>query len=100
MAPRTFTVATSVQDPLIAEKLVEALREKELDAFWRPGGAASAAAFAAASPAFWDIFVPTEALQSAEDVIRAVLEDVEKNADENARAAEEEALSGETPVGD
>lgn len=100
MAPRTFTVATSVQDPLTAEQLVEALREKELDAFSRPGGAASAAAFASASPAFWDIFVPSEALQAAEEVIRGVLEDVEKNADENARAAEEEALSGENPVGE
>jgi hypothetical protein len=100
MAPRTFTVATTVQDPLIAERLVEALREKELDAFSRPGGAASSAAFAAASPAFWDIFVPSESLAAAAEVIRGVLEDVEKNADENARAAEEEALSGETPVGD
>lgn len=98
MAPRTFAVATSVQDPLIAEQIVEALREKELDAFSRPGGAASAAAFASASPAFWDIFVPAESLEKAEQIIREVLEDVEKNADENARAAEEEALSGENPV--
>lgn len=100
MAPRTFAVATSVQDPLIAEQLVEALREKELDAFSRPGGAASAAAFAAASPAFWDIFVPSESFSQAEAIIREVLEDVEKNAEENARAAEEEALSGENPVGE
>lgn len=98
MAPRTFAIATTVQDPLSAERLVEALREKELDAFSRPGGAASAAAFASASPAFWEIFVPHEALPQAEALIREVLEDVEKNADENARAAEEEALSGENPV--
>jgi hypothetical protein len=100
MAPRTFAVATSVQDPLIAEQLVEALREQGLDAFSRPGGAASAAAFAAASPAFWDIFVPSESFAKAESTIREVLEDVEKNAEENARAAEEEALSGENPVGE
>lgn len=100
MAPRTFAVATSVQDPLIAEKLVEALREKELDAFSRPGGAASAAAFASASPAFWEILVPSESFELAERIIRELLEDVEKNAEENARAAEEEALSGETPVGE
>jgi len=100
MAPRTFAIATSVQDPLTAERLVEALRAKELDAFSRPGGAASAAAFAAASPAFWDIFVPSEALGEAERVIREILEDVEKNAEANAKAAEEEALSGETPVGE
>jgi hypothetical protein len=101
MAPRTFAVATSVQDPLIAERLVAALREKQLDAFSRAGGAASAAAFASASPAFWDVLVPSEALEQAEGVIREVLDDVEAHAEENARAAEEEeeALSGEHPLG-
>ncbi|MEW5739981.1 MAG: hypothetical protein AB1938_13700 [Myxococcota bacterium] len=99
MAPRTFAIATSVQDPLIAEQLVEALREKELDAFSRAGGAASAG-FEPASPAFWDIFVPTESFEKAQGIITGLLEDLEKNAEENARAAEEEALSGETPVGE
>lgn len=98
MAPRTFAVATSVQDPLIAERLVEALRTVELDAFSRPGGAASSAAFAAAAPAFWDILVPAEAFEKAERVIREELTQLEKDAEENAKAAEEEALSGENPV--
>lgn len=100
MPARSFTVATTVQDPLTADRLIEALREKELDAFARPGGAASAAAFAAASPAFWDILVPTEAMETAASVIDEVLADVEANAEANAQAAEEEALSGENPVGD
>lgn len=99
MAPRTFAIATSVQDPLIAEQLVEALQEKALDAFARAGGAASAG-FEPASPAFWDIFVPSESLVKAQEIITGLLEDLEKNAEENARAAEEEALSGETPVGE
>jgi hypothetical protein len=99
MAPRTFAVATSVQDPLIAEQLVAALRQEELDAFARAGGAASAG-FEPASPAFWDIFVPSDAFEKAQAVIAEVLEDIEKNAEANARAAEEEALSGQTPVGD
>lgn len=98
MTSRTFTVATSVPDPLLAEQLVEALRARSLDAFSRAGGAASTAAFAAASSAYWDIFVPTEALAEAAPVIREVLEDLERNAEANAQAAEEEALSGEHPV--
>jgi hypothetical protein len=60
MAPRTFSVVTSVQDPLTAERLVEVLKSSELDAFSRAGGAASSAAFASATPAFWDILVPSE----------------------------------------
>jgi len=99
MAPRTFAVVTSVQDPLTAERLVEVLQDSQLDAFSRAGGAASSAAFASASPAFWDILVPTEGLAKAEELIRAELELIERDGVANAAAAEEEALSGENPVG-
>ena len=94
----TFTVATSVQDPLTAERLVEVLQEAKLDAFSRAGGAASSAAFASASPAFWDILVPTEAMAQAEALIRTELQEIERDGDANAKAAEEEAMSGENPV--
>ena len=79
MAPRTFTVATSVQDPLTAERLVELLQETQLDAFSRAGGAASSAAFASASPAFWDILVPSDALEQAQTLIRTELEEIERD---------------------
>ena len=98
MAPRTFTVAASVQDPLTSERLVEVLQDADIDAFSRPGGAASTAAFAAAEPGFWDILVPSESFGQAETLIRAELEAVERDAAANAAAAEEEALSGETTV--
>ena len=98
MAPRTFTVASSVQDPLTADRLVELLQEAKLDAFSRAGGAASSAAFASASPAVWDILVPTEALAQAEALIRKEMEEIERDGEANAQAAEEEAMSGETPV--
>lgn len=98
MAPRTFTVATSVQDPLSAERIVELLQEASLDAFSRAGGAASSAAFASASPAFWDILVPTESFAQAEALIRAELQQIERDGEANAQAAEEEAMSGENPV--
>lgn len=98
MAPRTFTVATSVQDPLTAERLIEVLQEAKVDAFSRAGGAASSAAFASASPAFWDILVPSEALAQAQGLINTELQELERDGEANAKAAEEEAMSGENPV--
>jgi hypothetical protein len=99
MAPRTFAVAASVQDPLTAERLVEVLQEAKLDAFSRAGGAASTAAFAQVQPAFWDILVPGEHFEQAEALIKVELAGIEKDAEANAAAAEEEALSGEHRVG-
>jgi hypothetical protein len=98
MAPHTFSVATSVQDPLTADRLVELLQEAQLDAFSRAGGAASSAAFASASPAFWDILVPTEGLAQAQGLIATELQEIERDGEANAKAAEEEAMSGENPV--
>lgn len=99
MAPRTFAVVTSVQDPLTAERLVELLQDAKLDAFSRAGGAASSAAFASATPAFWDILVPSEVLSQAEGLVKAELEEIERDGEANAKAAEEEAMSGENPTG-
>lgn len=99
MSPRTFTVAATVEDPLTAERLVDVLQEAEVDAFHRAGGAAASGPFAATSQAFWDVFVPNEALAKAEPLIKAELDLIEKDAEANAAAAEEEALSGENPVG-
>jgi hypothetical protein len=98
MAPRTFTVATTVQDPLTAERLVDALQAADLDAFSRAGGAASSAAFASAQPAFYDVLVESTSFEQAAALIRAFLADVESEAVANAQAAEEEALSGENPT--
>ncbi len=99
MAPKTFAVATSMQDPLSAERLVDALQAAGLDAFVRTGGAASSAAFAAAQSAFYDVLVPAESFDQASGVIREVLELIERDADANARAAEDEAMSGEHEIG-
>jgi shikimate 5-dehydrogenase len=98
MAQRTFTVATTVQDPLSAERLVDALQEAGIDAFTREGGAASSAAFAAAQPAFYDLLVASEQLEKAEGMVRAFLEQFEQEAEANGKAAEEESMSGENPV--
>ena len=98
MAPRSYSVATSVQDPLTAERLIAVLQEAKLDAFSRAGGAASSAAFASASPAFWDILVPSDGFEQAQALIKTQLDEIERDGEANARAAEEEAMSGETKV--
>ncbi len=99
MAPRTFAVATTVHDPLSAERLVDALQAAGLDAFSRTGGAASSAAFAAAQPAYYDVLVPTEAADQAMGIIKELLELIDRDADANAQAADEESQSGEPTVG-
>lgn len=96
MAPRTFAVVTSVQDPLTAERLVEVLQAAELDAFSRAGGAASTGAFAAATPGFFDLLVPTESFAKADELVRSELAAIERDAEANSKAAEEEAMSGES----
>lgn len=96
MASKTFAVATTVSDPLTAERLVEVLQEAGHDAFARVGGAASTDGFAAATGGFWDIFVPTDVAAAAGTLIKDELAAIERDGAANARAAEEEAMSGQT----
>ncbi len=98
MAEKNFAVATTVSDPLTAERLVEVLQEAGHDAFSRAGGAASSDGFAAANTGFWDIFVPTEVLAAASTLMTEELAAIERDGVANAQAAEEEALSGENPT--
>jgi hypothetical protein len=84
-----------VQDPLSAERLVDALQAAGLDAFSRSGGAASSAAFAAAQSAFYDVLVPAEAAEQAMGIIKEVLELIDRDADANAQAADEESQASE-----
>jgi hypothetical protein len=100
MAHRSFTVAAEVQDPLTADRLVELLREAGLDGFSRVGGAGGSDGIAAASPAIWDILVPTEGFDRAAQLIAAELATIEREGDENARLAEEEMLTGEHVLGE
>lgn len=88
---RTFTVAATVQDPLLAERLVETLQSRGLDAFSRAGGAASSAAFAQTQSAYWDVLVPSEGAGSAGEWIGEVLEALDRDSEENAKAADEES---------
>lgn len=98
--PMTFAVATTVEDPLTAETLVDALLEKEIDAFSRARGSAGNDALGAATTGFgyWEILVPTTSLEVAGQTIEEALKLIEDDAGVNAQAAEDEAMSGENPV--
>jgi len=96
--PKTFTVVATVDDPLTADRLVDGLVALEIDAFHRGRGGAGTDSFGAMTKGYWEVLVPTEALGKAEPAVREELEQIAKQADENAKAAEEEAMSGENPV--
>lgn len=97
-AGKTFSIATTVEDPLTAERLVELLREHGLDAFARARGAASADSFGAASKGYYELLVPTDALEKATAAITAELQAMEADAEDAGKAAEEEAMSGENSI--
>ncbi|MBE2248268.1 MAG: hypothetical protein IAE78_01890 [Myxococcus sp.] len=98
MNPRTFTVATTTTDPLTAQRLVAVLTAAGFDAFSRAGGAASVSAIGAAERGYFDVLVTTEAMEKAGPLVAQELEAIERDGAANAKAAEEEALSGETPT--
>ena len=94
----SFSIVRTTEDPLTAERLVEVLREEKIDAFARARGAASSASFEPAESGFWELFVPNPDIERAARIIELELESIEKESAQNALAAEEEALSGETPT--
>lgn len=98
MDPKTFAVVATVEDSLTADRLVDGLIALELEAFHRPCAGASSDAFGAISQGYWEVLVPTADLPKAEPVVREEMEQIAKDGEENAKAAEEEAMSGETPT--
>lgn len=95
---KTFTIVEAVDDPLTAERLEEVLREAKIDAFVRNRGTASSASFEAASPAYFELFVPQSQATEAAALVAKELELIEQEGEANAKAAEEEMLSGENPT--
>jgi predicted ATP-grasp superfamily ATP-dependent carboligase len=93
----TFQIVRTTEDPLTADRLVEVLREEKVDAFTRARGAA-ASAFEPATSGFYELFVPTADFDKAAKLIDDELAAIEKESEENAKAAEEESMSGETPT--
>ncbi|MBX7113634.1 MAG: DUF2007 domain-containing protein [Myxococcaceae bacterium] len=94
----TFSVAITTEDPLTADRLVDALQENGIDAFARASGAASADGLQATGPSSWALLVPTSTIEKAVGLVKSELAAIESEAAQNAQAAEEEALSGETQI--
>ena len=93
----SFTIVRTTEDPLTADRLTEVLREEKIDAFTRARGAA-ASAFEPTEAGFWELFVPAADHDRAAKLIDDELVAIEKEGAENAKAAEEESMSGETPT--
>jgi hypothetical protein len=99
MAPKNFSVLTSVSTSILAERLVSILVEADIDAFTRAGGAAGTDLFSAASPGFLDVLVQSDKLTEAQKLVQEELSALERDAELNSQAAEEESLSSENVVG-
>jgi hypothetical protein len=97
-APKTFAVVATVDDPLSADRLAAVLVDMDLDAFVRARAGASADTFGAISQGYWEVLVQADGLAKAENAVKEELDEIAKDADANAKAAEEEALSGENPT--
>ena len=99
----TFSVATTVEDPMTAETLVDALQEKSIDAFSRARGSHTSDALGMATTpglGYYEILVPTPSMEEASKLIEAELTAMEADEEAAGKAAEEEAMSGETQVPD
>ena len=90
----SFSIVRTTEDPLIAERCVEILRAEKIDAFARARGAASSASFEPAESGFWELFVPEPQLERAGKLVDQELENLEREGEQNAQAADDEALSG------
>lgn len=97
MTPDMFSKVTAVTDPLLAERLVSALKATGVEAFSRAGGAASSDPLGSADRAIFDIMVPSDALSKADALVRTELAELKSNEEANAQAAEEEAMGERGP---
>ncbi len=100
MASNTFSIVTTVEDPLLSDRLIDLLQDAGIDAFSRARGAASADVLGVATGRHFEIFVPSDAAPRAVEMVKAEIETVEREASANALAAEEEYMSGEHPIPD
>ena len=93
--PKTFAVVATVEDPLSAERLVATLTGQNLDAFQRARGAATADALGSMTTSYWEVLVQADVFDKASALVKEELEAITRDGDENAKAAEDEAMSGD-----
>lgn len=97
---RKFVRAGTAEDPLSSETITRTLEEQGIPVFARPrrAGTVDSITVGTVSP-WWEILVPEEHLQRAVALVNQTKEQLEREAPENAAAAEAEATSteGENP---
>lgn len=102
MIPRTeldtrkFVRAGTAEDPLTAEQMSQALEAASIPVFSRPrrGGTVDLISSGTTHP-WWELLVPEDFLTRAAEIVQQVRAQVEADAPEAARAAEEEEREGE-----
>ena len=91
---RKFVPAGTAEDPLSTERLTRMLEEASIPVFARPRRAGSVDALTGATiTPWWEILVPEEQADRAAQLITEAKRQFEAEAEELARAAEEEALA-------
>jgi len=92
---RKFVRAGSAEDPLTSQRLVAALDAEGIPVFARPRRGGTVDIVTSGAGPWWEILVPEEHLARATDLVDKEKAQTQANAEENARAAEEEEAEGE-----
>lgn len=94
MSTDSFSMVITVDNPLTAQRLEQALQEASIPSLVQPRGAASADVLGPSSPATYDVLVAGGHLEQAQAIASRLLATIDQDAEANARAADSEALAG------
>ena len=92
---RQFVVAGTAEDPLSAEREVQLLRAADIPAILRARGGGTIDNLTTPAAPWWEILAPQESVARAAELIRQDRAQLEADADEATRAAEEEEAEQE-----
>ena len=92
---RQFVVAGTADDPLSAEREVQLLQAAGIPAILRARGGGAIDNLTSPAAPWWEILAPQESVARAAELIRQDRAELEANADEATRAAEEEEAEQE-----
>jgi hypothetical protein len=90
-----FVVAGTAEDPLSAEREVQLLQAAGIPAILRARGAGAIDNLSSPAAPWWEILAPQESVARATELIRQDRAQLEANAEEATRAAEEEEAEQE-----
>lgn len=90
---RRFVRAGTAEDPLSSERYTRVLTDAQIPVFARPRRAGTVDGITSGSVSPWyELLVPEEHLARATQVLTEARRELDADADENARAAEQEAM--------